>query len=132
MRRLCPKCGKPVQVGQQCPRCKPVVGKRASHGTRTREQEAKRLGQNPWRTEYASRQYRGARQRVLQATQGRCAKCGREIAYMTKGTWTMRKGAGGVHHIKALSQGGTSTAANLIPLCSKCHNAIDAERRRRG
>ena len=83
-------------------------------------------------THITDRQRREARQRVLQATQGRCAKCGREIAYMTKGAWTMRKGAGGVHHIKALSQGGTSGADNLVPLCSKCHNAIDAERRRRG
>ena len=132
MRRLCPKCGKPIPQGQKCPRCRPLPSNTARHGTRTREQEAARLSQNPWRTEYRDRRYREARQRLLQATNGRCAMCGRQIADSAKGHWKMRPGAGGIHHIKALSEGGTNDPSNLVPLCSGCHNRVDAERRRHG
>ena len=44
----------------------------------------------------------------------------------------MRRGAGGVHHVRPLSGGGGNGAENLVPLCSRCHNRADAERRRFG
>lgn len=126
MSRLCPKCGKPYS-GASCPRCKRQLG----HGKRTREQEAARKAQNPWRSEYGSQEYRKARQSALSATGGRCALCGRVVAEFV-GRWRMLPGAGGVHHIRALSSGGGNDAGNLAPLCSSCHNRVDAERRRLG
>lgn len=131
MRRLCPKCGRPVPVGQQCPRCsKAPQGKRPSHGSRTREQEASRKTANPWRSQYATSAYQRARQAALASTGGRCAICGRQIAQTRDGRWVMGRGAGGVHHVRALSQGGGNGPNNLVPLCSACHNRVDAERRR--
>lgn len=129
MRRLCPKCGRPVPVGQPCPRCSKADG-RTSHGARTREQEAARKTANPWRSQYSSTAYQRARQAALASTNGRCAICGAPIATTRDGRWVMRRGAGGVHHVRALSQGGGNGASNLVPLCSACHNRVDAERRR--
>lgn len=128
MRRLCPRCGKPVPMGRACPRCGRADNRK--HGTRTREQERRRKADNPWRAEYGTSAYKAARQRVLAATGGRCASCGRRIADLRRGEWVMRSGAGGVHHVRALSEGGTSSTDNLVPLCSPCHNRIDADRRR--
>lgn len=131
MRRLCPTCGKPVPEGQPCPRCsKAPRGRRPSHGTRTRAQEAARKTANPWRSQYSSTAYQRARQAALASTNGRCAMCGAPIAQSSNGRWVVRRGAGGVHHVRALSQGGGNGLSNLVPLCSACHNRVDAERRR--
>lgn len=127
---LCPRCGKPYPKGQSCPRCATRKYPPGSLWRRSRELEAQRLAQNPWRTEYGKKAYLDARQRALADAGGCCRACGRRIADMRDGRWTMRRGAGGVHHVKALSEGGVSEDSNLVPLCAKCHNRIDSERRR--
>lgn len=126
MSRMCPRCGKPYP-GASCPRCKASE----KHGRRTREQEEARKEANPWRREYSSAEYRRARQIALSETQGRCAICGRVVARFS-GRWSMLPGAGGVHHVRPLSGGGGNSADNLVPLCSRCHNQVDATRRRFG
>lgn len=129
MRRLCPTCGKPVEAGRACPRCSRPRDPRRSHGSRTREREAARMAENPWRRSYGSAEYRRARELALSRTDGRCAACGARIADRRGGRWVMRIGAGGVHHVRPLSGGGGNGAENLVPLCSRCHNRADAERR---
>lgn len=86
--------------------------------------------ENPWRREYSSPAYQRSRQVALGRTSGRCARCGVTIATSRSGRWVMLPGAGGVHHVRALSEGGGSGLDNLVPLCSACHNAVDAARRR--
>ena len=130
-RRMCPVCGKPYS-GAACPRC----AKRASHltkrthGTRSKDAEGARKAANPWRVEYGRVEYRKARQAAIQRSMGRCASCGRKCAELSGGTW--RVTCGGVHHIRALSQGGGSNVSNLVLLCPSCHNRIDAARRAAG
>lgn len=125
--KLCPKCGKPYPIGRRsCPRCRPP---QATHGERTKEQEAARKEQNPWRAEYGKAAYKKARQRVCERQSGTCASCGKTCAVRGgSGAWWMR--GGGVHHIRALSEGGGNDDANLVLLCTRCHNRIEAERRR--
>lgn len=125
--RVCPICGKPYQ-GAACPRCRKRVSRLAAkHGTRSKEQEKARKAANPWRVEYGRVEYRKARQAAVQRSMGRCASCGRKCAELSGGTW--RVACGGVHHIRALSQGGSSDVSNLVLLCPSCHNRIDAARR---
>lgn len=123
--RLCPRCGKPVPIGKPCPRCN---GAKRAHGKRTKEQEAARKDENPWRGSYSSGKYRRARQLVIERQQGRCAVCGRVVATMAGGKWHVK--GGGVHHIVPLSEGGANAPENLVLLCTKDHNRIDALRRR--
>lgn len=125
--RLCPHCGKPVPIGQPCPRC---CSASRRHGTRSREQEGRRADENPWRSGYSSAEYRRARQEVIERQQGRCAACGRVVAVRMGRQWHTR--GGGVHHLVALSEGGTNSPENLVLLCTRCHNRIDAERRSNG
>lgn len=125
--RLCPHCGKPVPIGQKCPRC---TDRSAKHGRRTKEQERERAEKNPWRSEYATGQYRRERQLAIERQQGRCAVCGRVVAVRMGREWHVR--GGGVHHIVPLSEGGTNESSNLVLLCTKDHNRIEAERRRDG
>lgn len=125
---LCPKCGKPTERGLACPRCKQVTAKR-SHGTKTAAQERQREQSEAWRREYRSSEYQKARQFAISKSLGRCAQCGLPVANFKGGKWYTGK-YGGVHHIKALSQGGTNDPANLVLLCVQCHNTIDAQRRR--
>lgn len=99
---------------------------------RTPDQERERKTSNPWRSHYSSRLYRENCQRVLDRYDGCCAVSGVRIAVKVKGRWKMLPGKGGIHHIKALSEGGTDDVLNLIPLSVRAHNRIDAERRRRG
>lgn len=125
--RMCPRCGKPVPIGQLCPRCGDLRDNR-SHGTRSREQERSRKTDNPWRTGYSSAEYQHSRQIVIERQQGRCASCGRVVAVRMGRQWHVR--GGGVHHMVPISMGGDNSPDNLMLLCTKCHNRIDADRRR--
>lgn len=128
---LCPKCGKPVPKGQGCPRCKKPKDQRTNHGIRTADQERKRNIAESWRAQYSNAEYQQARQLAIAATQGRCAKCGLPVA-IYRGTKWYTGNYGGVHHIRALSEGGSNNPNNLVLLCIPCHNATDAARRRNG
>lgn len=125
MARICARCGK-VVPGTVCPFC----GAGKSGYRRTREQEQARKGANPWRSHYSSAEYKANSQSAIRATSGRCRVCGRQIARYVSGRWKMIGGVGGIHHIKALSEGGTDAISNLVPLCAACHNRVDSERRR--
>lgn len=127
MARLCPTCGKAISSGA-CPRCK--ARPRTPRAPRTREQEASRSASHPERSRYSSKAYREARQAALSRTQGRCASCGARIATWRSGRWVMLPGRGGCHHSTPMRSGGSDSAANLVPLCSRCHNRLDAELRR--
>lgn len=128
--RLCPRCGKPVPMGKPCPRCSAARAKAKPHGpARTPEQERRRNGSEPWRRHYGSAEYQRNRQRALDATGGCCAVSGARIADKVGGRWVMRPN-GGVHHIVALSEGGTNDVSNLVPLDVRVHAQVEAERRR--
>lgn len=128
--RLCPRCGKPVKKGEKCLKCDTRSCKRPNHGTRTAEQERARNVSEKWRKDYSSSVYQQNRQRVCARQNGCCARCGKPVATFRAGKWYTGK-YGGIHHVNALSQGGSNTDVNnLVLLCTQCHNQIDAERRR--
>lgn len=118
MRSLCPVCGKPRPCG-----CK------RSRSKRTPEQERARKQANPWRSQYKAKAYKRACQVALSRTGGRCAVSGQRIADYRGGRWAMRP-CGGIHHKVPLSQGGSNSPDNLVPLHVSVHNKIDAELRR--
>lgn len=60
------------------------------------------------RTGTTTRAYRTTRARVLAMHNGRCARCPAPATV--------------VHHIVPVSEGGSNTAANLTPLCQRCHD----------
>ena len=93
---------------------------------RTREQELARRKAEPWRKTGYDREYRVRRIAAIEATGGRCARCGRSVAVMTADGWRMRGGE--VHHVRPLAQGGRD--GRLILLCKSCHGLLDAEMRR--
>lgn len=130
--RLCPTCGKPVKQGEKCLRCDKPICKRKNHGTKTPEQERRRVQSEPWREHYKSPEYKRARQAVIARQMGCCARCGVPVAHLDLQGGGWRTGRyGGVHHKVALSEGGTDDVSNLVLLCVKCHNEIDAQRRAR-
>ena len=124
---VCPRCGRPVPKGRVCPRCAALRGH--SRTARTPSQEAARRDENPWRPAYSSAAYRRARQLAIARTGGRCAVCGLPVAELRGGTWRVGR-YGGVHHVVPLSRGGSNDESNLVLLCARHHNQIDAERRR--
>ncbi|WP_307740129.1 HNH endonuclease [uncultured Parolsenella sp.] len=126
MARLCPSCGRPV-LGPTCPRC----GAGRSCSARSPEAERARRERRPERARYSSAAYRRACQVVLASTGGRCASCGVRVADRLDGRWRFRPGAGGCHHVVPLVEGGADAPGNLVPLCARCHNRLDAELRRR-
>lgn len=128
-RYLCPTCGKPVKRGEKCLRCDKYRSQRISHGTKTAEQERARNANEPWRKHYTSSEYQRNRQLVCARQNGLCARCGKPIATCNGGKWHTGR-YGGIHHITALSDGGSHDLSNLVLLCTTCHNAIDAARRR--
>lgn len=93
---------------------------------RTREQELARRKAEPWRKTGYDREYRVRRIAAIEATGGRCARCGRSVAVMTADGWRMKGGE--VHHVRPLAQGGSD--GGLVLLCISCHRIIDAEMRR--
>lgn len=103
--------------GERCPK----APKRAKRPDTRHNREAHRRA-------YATAEYKRNRQAVLTATKGRCANCGKVIAVRFNGAWVMK--GGDIHHICALSEGGTNKKANLVPLCRACHAKVDAARRR--
>lgn len=121
MRRFCPHCGRVVPDGARCP-CRPRPKRRATRGDGTR------ADREPWRREYSSEAYRRARQEAIARTGGRCAACGRVCAWWDGGRW--RCMGGEVHHVVALSEGGTSDPSNLALMCRGCHARADEARRR--
>lgn len=131
MSRLCPRCGAPVRGNGPCPRCGAGKSGYGSSSKRTKQQEAARKRSIPSRARYNSDGYKRSCQLVLKLTGGLCASCGKRIADNVGGKWVFRRGAGGCHHIKPMRSGGTDTSSNLVPLCSRCHNRLDAELRRR-
>lgn len=124
--RLCQRCGKPIKQSGPCPRC--GYGKRRP-SKRTVEQERERKAKNPWRSQYASKAYKEACQKVLSRSNGCCEVSGIRIAYYVGGRWKMRPN-GGIHHKVPLSQGGTNSVENLMALDVHVHNMIDAQLRR--
>lgn len=126
---LCPTCGKPVRHGEKCLRCQKYRCKRVDHGTKTAAQERARNVSEPWRKKYSNTEYQQNRQLVCARQNGLCARCGKPIATLKGGKWYTGK-FGGIHHIRALSDGGAHDIGNLVLLCTTCHNAIDASRRR--
>lgn len=66
------------------------------------------------------RPWRRIRERVLKRDGYLCQPCRR------KGRLTP---AAEVHHVKALSQGGTDDDGNLLSMCSDCHGEADAANR---
>lgn len=117
VRRFCDRCMKVHEHGERCPK----APKRAKRPDTRHNREAHRRS-------YATAEYKRNRQSVLTAHKGRCAKCGKQIAVRSNGAWVMR--GGDIHHICALSEGGTNRKANLVPLCHACHAQADAARRR--
>ena len=115
MRRFCDRCMKVHEHGERCPK----APKRAKRPDIRHNREAHRRY-------YATAEYKRNRQAVLTAHKGRCAKCGKQIAVRSNGAWVMR--GGDIHHICALSEGGTNRKANLVPLCHACHAQVDAAR----
>lgn len=129
---MCPRCGRPHPKGQKCPHCSVTAypSRSPSRSRRTKEQEARRLQENPWRASYSDPAYQRARQTAMSRTSGCCAACGKPVATFRNGRWYSGK-YGGVHHISALSEGGSAADPdNLVLLCTTCHNRIDAERRK--
>lgn len=126
MARICQGCGRVVR-GSVCPRC----GAGRSGYRRTPEQERARDADSPSRARYRTARYRRACQVALGRTRGLCASCGARIADARDGRWVVRRGAGGCHHAVPIVEGGDDSPDNLVPLCARCHNAIDAELRRR-
>lgn len=92
-----------------------------------RKSDSERRKDEPWRRDAYGREYRLRREAAINATGGRCAKCGRPVAIRTADGWKMRGGE--VHHVRPLAEGGRD--AGLILLCKSCHGLIDAEMRRR-
>lgn len=127
--RLCPRCGRPVPYGQRCPGC--AARAPSGRSARTREREAARATENPWRASYSSPGYRRARQLVMARQGGLCAVCGLPVASLRDGRWVAGR-YGGVHHVVPLSEGGSNDPSNLVLLCARHHNEIDSERRRNG
>ena len=87
---------------------------------------AERIKGEPWRRDGYGSEYRLRRIAAIEATGGRCARCGRPVAVMTADGWRMRGGE--VHHVRPLAEGGRD--AGLMLLCVSCHRLIDAEMRR--
>lgn len=94
-----------------------------------RRSDADRLKSEPWRAKGYDRQYRRARQQVIERQQGRCKDCGRQVAVKRDGAWSCSLG-GQVHHEVALRDGGGSSVDSLVLLCPSCHHKRDEERRR--
>ena len=94
-----------------------------------RRSDKERLDNEPWRAKGYGSEYRSERQKVIEAQQGRCKDCHKQVAIKkTDGTWSCSLG-GQVHHEKSLSEGGHSRASNLVLLCPSCHYKRDALRR---
>ena len=92
--------------------------------------DSRRMEREPWRRRGYGAEYRRNRQAALDRTGGRCASCGRQIASRDAGgRWRMDGGE--VHHAVPLRDGGAASAANLVPLCIKCHKQADTALRRR-
>lgn len=115
MRRWCEKCMKIHESAERCP----LAPKRKPD---------KRTSREPHRKAYCDPAYRRNRQKVLERCKGRCEKCGKTIAVKVNGKWVMR--GGGVHHKKALCEGGGNELANLAGLCNPCHAEEDSLRRK--
>ena len=118
-RHWCERCMRVHESGEPCPK----APQRKSPRPDTRH------GRDPSRSSYGKADYQRNRQRALQLTHGRCARCGRVIARKEHGQW--RTEGGGTHHIVPLRRGGTNDLRNLVPLCDRCHAQADAEERRR-
>ena len=127
-RRMCPTCG--MVVSGPCPRCS-RARKAPARSRKDARREGERREAAPWRRRYRSKEFKRASQVALSRTQGRCAATGERIADWRGGRWVMRRGKGAVHHIVPLSRGGTDSPDNLVPLCTRVHNKVEAELRRR-
>lgn len=96
-----------------------------------RRSDVDRLTHEPWRANGYDHAYRKARQAVIERQQGRCAVTGTQVATKdAKGVWHITEPGAGVHHKRALSEGGGSGADNLVLLSASAHALIDARRRR--
>ena len=93
---------------------------------RTKEQEAARRKNEPWRKDGYGHEYRLRRQAVITKACGRCQRCGRTVAVPTPDGWRMKGGE--VHHVRPLAEGGRD--GGLVLLCASCHRIVDAELRR--
>ena len=123
MRTFCPHCGRIVPDGQRCD-CRPRPKRKPTQGDATRKQR------EPWRKQYGNRTYRKARQQAIARTDGRCAVCGARCAYHDGTKWLTASMGGEVHHRKALCEGGSDDASNLMLVCKSCHKRLDDARRR--
>lgn len=99
------------------------------HSNADSRTHAQRLVNEPWRKDGYGAKYRRNRQAVIERQKGRCADCGKVVATKHNGVWKSTKG-GQVHHVKALCDGGSSSADNGVLLCPHCHALRDAARRR--
>lgn len=106
------------------------MGGAHSRSRRTPEQERARAA-DPSRRRYRSAEFKRNAQLALERTGGCCAVTGTRIADRVGGRWRMRRGAGGVHHVVPIVEGGTDEPGNLVPLCASVHNRIEGELRRR-
>lgn len=118
---FCPHCGRVVPAGARCP-CMPRPKRKHTAADKTRG------SREPWRREYGSEVYRRARQQAIAKAKGRCCDCGRACAWFDGERW--RCAGGEVHHVVALSEGGTSDPSNLRLVCRSCHAKRDEARRR--
>lgn len=121
----CPYCGRVVPRGQRC-QCRPRPKRKATAADRTRAQR------EPWRKQYATAEYRAARQQAIARTQGKCADCGRVCAWHDGKQWRTAGMGGEVDHECALSEGGSNSPGNLTLRCKSCHKRRDDRRRTSG
>lgn len=109
-----------------------VVSGKAKRKRQNRRPDSERLAAEPWRAGGYGPSYRRNRQAVIERQHGRCAVTGKVVARKDGGTWRIVEPGAGVHHIVALSEGGTDDPSNLVLLSASAHARIDAERRRSG
>lgn len=121
MRTFCPRCGR-IHDGKRCS-CRPRAKRKPTKG------DATRRAREPWRRRYSDAGYQRARQQVMERQRGRCAVCGTTCAYMRDGRWLTSGMGGEVHHERALCEGGTNDAGNLVLVCKSCHKRLDDARR---
>lgn len=122
MRRYCPHCGRTFE-GDRCP-CRPKGKRKPTANDLTRAER------EPWRKRYSTEEYRKARQVAIDRQRGRCADCGKVVAYQDEGQWRTAGMGGELHHVKALCEGGLDVPSNLVLLCKSCHKKRDDARRK--
>ena len=89
--------------------------------------EAIRRKAEPWRRSGYGAAFRARRQKAIERTGGKCARCGRPVAIQTPDGWRMKGGE--VHHVRPLAEGGHD--GGLVLLCISCHRIADSRLRHR-